>query len=194
MSTQAGLIPYSQSLLATTAELLAAVEECSAGVVGANAIMETFIRAPDGLIPAAIEFRKRTSEPFLPVSHIGGELRDLRYWLRWPLGRILVRRRAARIRHPLTGELALAFPLIDGDEATIVVAVLADRTFTADELAFISAVEHIRTSFRAAPRFDGTAEPMEPAIVSLGPLASTLRGVRNVRCRNEDGASHRLPA
>lgn len=175
MFTQERVAANSRSLMQATAELLATLEDFNAGRVSVAAVMKAFASVPNGLIAAVVEFRKRGREPFLPVSNIGGELRVLRNWLKWPLERILVRRRAAQIRHPLTGELALAFPLVSSESSSVVIAVLADRSLQADERAFISALEHLRTTSRYFVREeDDSSESLEPSIVALGPLSSPL--------------------
>ncbi|MBV9271832.1 MAG: GAF domain-containing protein [Candidatus Eremiobacteraeota bacterium] len=123
--------------------------------------IEALCAVPGGLFRSCAVLQSRPLEPFVVVGRFGAADRDDRAWIRWPLQRLFVMRRAAVLEHPILAVRALALPLLHQGVRTVLILQLEHAPQSQDEqllLAVLSAMSLDSEALAADIQTIGTPE------------------------------------
>jgi hypothetical protein len=157
------------------ASILRALDDATQDPAQLDAVLSAFPLHPRGPFTGVALLVAREGHSFVLTASRSCDSRTVAAWRRWPLQRLFVRMKPARIRDPRgSGLAALAVPLAYRAERCVVIAPLVREPVSSEYRAFFEALENVRMpeAQGASPAFGDSAP--EQALVLAFALCEEL--------------------
>jgi len=112
-----------------------------AGALGT--LCRMLVDLPGRMFETVTILRSRPFEPFLFVERYGDRRKMDRFWGRWPLHRLFLRRRPVVIQHPLLPDRALALPFLHDGVRSVILAPLAREHLAPQEDQLLTVLQSV---------------------------------------------------